>query len=78
MAAMMDKRDKDRSFGGARRLSRHLEGIKDIDYRDYDLLRRFMTDQGKILPARVTGTNPKQQRQLKRAIRRARVMGLLK
>jgi len=77
MAAMMDKRERN-SFGGARRLSRHLEGIKEIDYRDYDLLRRFMTDQGKILPARVTGTNPKQQRQLKRAIRRARVMGLLK
>jgi small subunit ribosomal protein S18 len=55
-----------------------MEGVEEIHSNDYELLRRFMTEQGKILPSRITGTSPKQQRQLKRAIRRARVMGLLR
>lgn len=49
-----------------------------IDYKDAELLRKFMTDRGKILPRRYTGMNSKQQRQIKRAIRRARVMGLVR
>ena len=48
-----------------------------MDYRDYEFLRKFMTERGKITPVRITGANAKQQRQVKRAIRRARVMGLL-
>jgi len=60
-----------------RRGSKHLEGVKDLDYKDHELLRRFMTERGKVMPRRITGANAKQQRQLKRAIRRARVMGLL-
>ncbi|HPT16211.1 MAG TPA: 30S ribosomal protein S18 [Kiritimatiellia bacterium] len=48
-----------------------------VDYRDYEFLRKFMTERGKITPGRITGANAKQQRQVKRAIRRARVMGLL-
>ena len=69
-----------RRSGGAsgRRRSRHLEGVKTIDGEDYDLLRRLMTDHGKIMPGRVTGATAKQQRKIKRAIRRARVLGLLK
>lgn len=58
--------------------TRVLEGIKEVDIRDYDLLRRFMTDHGKIMPSRFTGTTPKQQRLIARAIRRARVLGLLR
>ncbi len=54
-----------------------LEGIKDIDYKDYELLKRCMTDRGKIMPRRLTGATAKQQRCVTRAIRRARVMGLL-
>ncbi|MEX2404788.1 MAG: 30S ribosomal protein S18, partial [Balneolales bacterium] len=46
-------------------------------YKDTDLLNRFMNDQGKILPRRVTGTSAKFQRQLSRAVRRARFLGLL-
>lgn len=49
-----------------------------LDYKDAELLRTFMTDRGKILPRRYTGVNSKQQRQIKRAIRRARVMGLVR
>ncbi len=57
--------------------SRYLEGVKEIDSRDYDLLRRFVTDYGKIIPARLTGATPKQQRSIKRAVRRARNIGLM-
>lgn len=57
--------------------TRLLKADQQVDYRDYEFLRKFMTERGKILPGRVTGANAKQQRQVKRAIRRARVMGLL-
>ena len=59
------------------KVSKHLEGVTEIDYKDHELLRKFMTEKGKILPARSTYISAKQQRQVKRAIRRARVMGLL-
>jgi small subunit ribosomal protein S18 len=52
-------------------------GIEYIDYKDTDLLQRFINDQGKILPRRVTGTSAKYQRQLSRAIKRARFLGLI-
>ncbi len=48
-----------------------------IDYKDVDLLKRFISARGKILPRRVTGTSAKNQRKLTVAIKRARVMGLL-
>lgn len=56
---------------------KYLEGVTEIDYKDSELLKKFMTERGKITPQRITGTSSKQQRQIKRAIRRARVMGLL-
>lgn len=68
----------DDKVGGGRRRTRLLEDVRDIDTRDYELLRRFMTDHGKIMPSRFTGTSPKQQRRIAKAIRRARVMGLLR
>jgi small subunit ribosomal protein S18 len=55
-----------------------LRGIKDVDYKDAELLKKFMTDRGKILPRRLTGASAQQQRLIKRAIRRARVMGLVR
>lgn len=48
-----------------------------IDYKDVDVLKRFISERGKILPRRVTGTSAKNQRKLTVAIKRARVMGLL-
>ena len=57
--------------------TRLLKADQVVDYRDYEFLRKFMTERGKIVPGRITGANAKQQRQVKRAIRRARVMGLL-
>ncbi len=55
-----------------------LRGVTEIDYKDAELLKKFMTDRGKILPRRLTGANAQQQRQIKNAIRRARVMGLVR
>ncbi|CAM2743114.1 30S ribosomal protein S18 [Fructilactobacillus fructivorans] len=51
--------------------------IEYIDYKDVDLLRRFVSERGKILPRRVTGTSAKNQRKLTIAIKRARIMGLM-
>ena len=48
-----------------------------IDYKDSDTLRRFITDRGKILPRRITGTCAKHQRTLALAIKRARVIATL-
>lgn len=48
-----------------------------IDYKDVDLLRKFITERGKILPRRITGLTAKQQRELTRAIKRARTLALL-
>jgi small subunit ribosomal protein S18 len=55
-----------------------LKGVDKIDYKDAELLKKFMTDRGKILSRRLLGTNAQQQRQIKRAIRRARVVGLIR
>jgi small subunit ribosomal protein S18 len=48
-----------------------------IDYKDIDLLRLFITEQGKILPRRATGVTVQQQRQIAKAIKRARILSLL-
>ena len=53
-------------------------GIKQkIDYKDIDLLKLFLTEQGKILPRRATGVTVQQQRQIAKAIKRARILSLL-
>ncbi len=65
-----------KDFGGARR-PRRLEAGARIDPGDYEQLRKFVTDHGKIMPARLTGANAKQQRRIRRAVRRTRVMGQL-
>ncbi|ABB57153.1 30S ribosomal protein S18 [Synechococcus elongatus] len=48
-----------------------------IDYKDVDLLRKFITERGKILPRRITGLTARQQRDLAVAIKRARILALL-
>ncbi|XZG69209.1 30S ribosomal protein S18 [Chitinibacteraceae bacterium HSL-7] len=53
------------------------EGIKHIDYKDVALLKDFIAENGKIIPARITGTKAKYQRQLSTAIKRARFLALL-
>jgi small subunit ribosomal protein S18 len=53
------------------------ENVTYIDYKDVDLLRRFMSDRAKIRSRRVSGNDSQQQRQVARAIKNAREMGLL-
>lgn len=48
-----------------------------IDYKNVELLRRFITEQGKILPRRVNGLTAKQQRAMTKAIKQGRILGLL-
>ncbi|MFJ2474936.1 30S ribosomal protein S18 [Streptomyces sp. NPDC087659] len=52
-------------------------GVTYVDYKDTDLLRRFLSDRGKIRSRRVTRVTARQQRQLARAVRNAREMALL-
>ena len=52
-------------------------GIKYIDYKDAEFLKRFLNEQGKILPRRLTGTSQKYQRKVSQAIKRARHLALL-
>ncbi len=53
------------------------EGVKEIDYKDLDTLRNYVTETGKIVPSRITGTKTRYQRQLATAIKRARYLALL-
>ncbi|MEJ2041907.1 MAG: 30S ribosomal protein S18 [Reinekea sp.] len=53
------------------------EGITEIDYKDVELLKGYISETGKIVPSRITGTSAKYQRQLASAIKRARYLALL-
>jgi len=53
------------------------EGVKEIDYKDLQTLKAYVTETGKIVPSRITGTKAKYQRQLATAIKRARMLALL-
>lgn len=53
------------------------DGVKEIDYKDLDTLREFISETGKIVPSRITGTKAKYQRKLTTAIKRARFLALL-
>ncbi len=52
-------------------------GIKYIDYKDADFLLKFVNEQGKILPRRITGTSTKYQKKVSQAIKRARHLALM-
>ena len=53
------------------------EGVTEIDYKDLDTLKAYVTETGKIVPSRITGTKAKYQRQLASAVKRARYLALL-
>ncbi len=53
------------------------EKVVEIDYKDLEVLKGYITETGKIVPSRITGTNAKYQRQLSAAIKRARFLSLL-
>ncbi|HCE56960.1 MAG: 30S ribosomal protein S18 [Draconibacterium sp.] len=52
-------------------------GIKYVDYKDPEFLKKFLNEQGRILPRRITGTSLKYQRKVGQAIKRARLIALL-
>lgn len=53
------------------------DGVKQIDYKDIQTLKAYITETGKIVPSRITGTSARYQRQLATAIKRARYIALL-
>ena len=53
------------------------EGVKEIDYKDLYTLKAYVSETGKIVPSRITGTKARYQRQLATAVKRARFLGLL-
>ena len=69
MSAYMNKRKKFCRFSS--------EGYDGVDYKDIDTLKYYITETGKIVPSRITGTSAKYQRQLATAVKRARFLALL-
>ncbi|MEJ2760612.1 MAG: 30S ribosomal protein S18 [Gammaproteobacteria bacterium] len=53
------------------------EGVEEIDYKDLNTLKAYITETGKIVPSRISGTNARYQRQLAAAIKRARFLALI-
>ncbi len=54
-----------------------VDGVEEIDYKDLNTLKAYVTETGKIVPSRITGTSARYQRQLARAVKRARFLALL-
>jgi small subunit ribosomal protein S18 len=84
MDMQMDGRDIDDKTGRAKgkvyfkkKVCRFCTQKLKIDYKDADMLRKFITERGKILPRRITGTCAKHQRALAVAIKRSRIIALL-
>ncbi|GHV85908.1 hypothetical protein AGMMS50230_15160 [Spirochaetia bacterium] len=83
MDVQMDGRDDDRGGRGKgkvffkKKVCRFCTQKLKIDYKDSDTLRKFVTERGKILPRRITGTCAKHQRALAAAVKRARIIALL-
>jgi small subunit ribosomal protein S18 len=53
------------------------EGVEEIDYKDLETLKAYISETGKIVPSRITGTKARYQRQLAKAIKRARYLSLI-
>lgn len=70
-----DRRAKPRFF--RKKVCRFCTGKQDIDYKDIDTMKRYVTERGKILPARITGCCARHQRSLTTAIKRCRYLGWL-
>jgi small subunit ribosomal protein S18 len=75
---------KDDKRGGSRHLFKRrkfcrftAEKIAEVDYKDLNILKDFISENGKIIPARITGTKSRYQRQLSTAVKRARFLALL-
>ena len=54
-----------------------VEKIAEVDYKDVNILKEFVSENGKLIPARITGTKARYQRQLSTAVKRARFLALM-
>lgn len=72
-----DSGESRRKRPSSRRCPFTAAGWKEIDYKDVETLKRFITDRGKILPRRITGVSAHFQRKLTNAVKRARAIALL-
>jgi len=53
------------------------EGVTEIDYKDIEMLKQYVSETGKIVPSRITGTKARYQRQLAKGVKRARYLALI-
>lgn len=76
---LLRKRARRSSFGGPKhcRFCANVQNLAALDYKNSGLLRNFITERGKILPSRISGTCAKHQRQLTLEIKRARIVALV-
>lgn len=78
MLKRFPRRDRDSEVIRGRRFCRMcVDKVDKIDYKDVNLLQRYITERGKIIPSRISGNCASHQRQLTRAIEKARIMALL-
>lgn len=80
MSATAERKPAPRRASNARRRKTCpfcVDGAPVIDYKDIDLLKRYISDRGKLMPSRITGVSAKYQRQLTTAVKRARQLALL-
>lgn len=66
-----------RGFGRKKFCQFTVDRVKEIDFKDLDTLKRYVTETGKIVPSRITGIKARYQRQLATAVKRARYIALL-
>lgn len=76
---LLKKKARRSSFGSKKhcRFSENPELVQKIDYKNIDFLKGFLTERGKILPARISGTSDRYQRLISKEIKKARTMALL-
>jgi len=84
MARPADKKKDDKKRSSRNNLFKRrkfcrftVEKIVEVDYKDVSILKEFVTENGKLIPARITGTKTRYQRQLSTAVKRARFLALL-
>ncbi|MFA6016242.1 MAG: 30S ribosomal protein S18 [Gallionellaceae bacterium] len=84
MARVFKKKDDKKNNNSSRQLFKRrkfcrftAEKIAEVDYKDVNILKEFISENGKLIPARITGTKSRYQRQLSVAVKRARFLALL-
>lgn len=84
MARVFKKKDDKKNNNSSRQLFKRrkfcrftAEKIPEVDYKDINILKEFIAENGKLIPARITGTKSRYQRQLSVAVKRARFLALL-